>query len=155
MFDLKDDINITVDKLIMLLIRIHEKGYNFMETNQFINQCISLLNQPQNDILDWLVKNQASFQYIFFLAFLYYNGIIVEKNINEAFKLFSKASEDDCHIAQVYLSKCYQSGIGTEINSTLAITYLHKAIENNSIYGQVILGNLYEDGVGVDKDLKM
>ena len=40
-----DNTNMIIDKLVMLLIRIHdEKGYNFMETNQFINQCISLLN---------------------------------------------------------------------------------------------------------------
>src|SRR2546421_5557826 len=150
-----DNTNMIIDKLIVLLIRIHdEKGYNFMETNQFINQCIVLLNKPQNNILDWLLKNQSSFQYIFFLGFLYYNGIIVEKNSNEAFNLFSQASENNYHIAQVYSSKCYQSETGTEINSTLAITYLHNAIENNSIYGQVILGNLYENGVGVDKDLK-
>ena len=105
MFDLtENDTNANVDKLIMLLIRMHdEKGYNFMETNQFINQCISLLNQSQNIILDWLLKNQTSSQYIFFLGFLFFNGIIVEENSNEAFKLFSKASEDNYHIAQVYL----------------------------------------------------
>ena len=155
MFDSTDNANIIIDKLILLLIRIHdEKGYNFKETNQFINQCISLLNQAQNNILDWLSKNQTNSQYIFFLGFLYYNGIIVEKNGDKAFNLFSKASENNYHIAQVYSSKCYQSGIGTEINSALAITCLHNGIENNSIYGQVILGNLYEDGVGVDKDLK-
>ena len=66
MFDLTDDTNIIIDKLIILLIRIHDKkGYNFMETNQFINQCISLLNQPQNNVLDWLVKNQTTSKYIF------------------------------------------------------------------------------------------
>ena len=93
-----------------------------METNLFINQCIFLINQPQDNILDWLLRNQTSSQYIFFLGFLFYNGIIVEVNNNEAFKLFSKASEDNYHIAQIYLSKCYQSGIGTEINSALSIT---------------------------------
>src|SRR5205823_4144752 len=106
-----DDTSTIVDKLIMLLIRIHdEKGYNFMETNLFINQCVFLLNQPQNNILDWLLRNQTSPQYIFFLGFLYFNGIIVEESSNKAFNLFSKASEDNYHIAQVYLSKCYQSG---------------------------------------------
>src|SRR5205085_3744212 len=89
-FDLTtDDTNTIVDKLIMLLIRIHdENGYNFMETNLFINQCIFLINQPQDNILDWLLRNQTSSKYIFFLGFLCYNGIIVEENSDEAFKLF-------------------------------------------------------------------
>src|SRR5438045_2268699 len=45
-FDPTDNTQTFVDKLITLLIRIHDKeGYNFMETNQFIDQCIILYNQ--------------------------------------------------------------------------------------------------------------
>ena len=37
MFNSTDNVNIIIVKLIILLIRMHEeKGYNFMETNQFI-----------------------------------------------------------------------------------------------------------------------
>ncbi len=120
--DLKDSVEIVIDKLIILLIKIQDKkGYNFAKTSQFISQCINL---AQRKISDWLIDNQTESQYIFFLGFLYYNGIIVEKNANEAFKLFSKASEDNYSMAQVYLSKCYQTGIGTEINYDLAIIIL-------------------------------
>ncbi|PKK65004.1 kinase-like protein [Rhizophagus irregularis] len=146
-----------VDKLITLLIKVQDKrGYNFMETNQFINQCINLYDQiPSNDIFNWLVNNQTKPQYIFLLGFLYYNGIIIENNIHEAFKLFSKASEDNYHIAQVYLSKCYQLGTGTEINIPLAIICLRNAIGNNSICAQLYLGNLYEEGTArTNVDLK-
>jgi TPR repeat protein len=145
-----------VYKLITLLIKVQDKGgYNFMETNQFVNQCINLSNQiTGNEIFNWLLNNQTKPQYIFFLGFLYYNGIIIEKDIHEAFKLFSKASEYNYHIALVYLSKCYQLGIGTEVNIQLAIICLNNAIENNSICGQLYLGNLYEDGTaGKNVDL--
>ena len=44
-FDLTDNIKIVIDKLIILLIKFQDKiGYNFMETNQFISQCITLSN---------------------------------------------------------------------------------------------------------------
>ena len=62
-----------------------------METSQFICQCIFLSNLTQGKISDWLIDNQTESQHIFFLGFLYYNGIIIEKNANEAFKLFSTA----------------------------------------------------------------
>ena len=80
-FDLTDNIEIFIDKLIMLLIKIQDKrGYNFIETNRFIGQCITLSNLTPSNISDWLKNNQTKSQYIFFLGFLYYNGIIVEKN---------------------------------------------------------------------------
>src|ERR1051325_2670746 len=154
-FDITDNIETVINKLITLLIKIQdEKGYNFIETNQLIGQCIlTLSSKTSENIFSWLVEKQTKPQYIFFLGFLYYNGIILEKNNNSAFTLFSKASEDNCSIAQAYLSKCYQTGVGTEVNNILAITYLHNAIENNSICGQLYLGNLYEDGIGTDIDL--
>ena len=154
LFDLTDNTETVINKLIKLLIKIQdEKGYNFMETNQIIDQSINHSDQTSSNIFSWLMENQTKPQYIFLLGFLYYHGINLEKDSNKAFELFSKASEDNYSIAQVYLSKCYQTGMGTEINSVLAITYLHNAIENNSICGQLYLGNLYEDGIGTDVDL--
>src|ERR1051325_11055952 len=130
-FGSTDDTKTIVDKLITLLIKTQDdEGYNFMETNQLIGRCVITLSSKTSDnISSWLMENQTKPQYIFFLGFLYYNGIILEKDSNEAFKLFLKASEDNYSIAQVYLSKCYKAGVGTEINSVLAITYLHNAIE--------------------------
>ena len=148
-FDLTDNIEIVIDKLIMLLIKIQDRGYNFMETNQFISQCITISNLATSNISNWLINNQTKSQYIFFLGFLYYNGIIVEKNTNEAFKLFSKASENNYPMAQVYLSKCYQTGIGIEFDHDLAITCLYNSIEYNSICGQLYLGNLYENSMDI------
>ena len=52
----------------MLLIRVHdEKGYHFIEADQFIDQCISLSNQSQNNILDWLLK-KSNITSIYFLS---------------------------------------------------------------------------------------
>jgi len=105
-FDSADNIDVVVDKLITLLIRIHEeKGYNVMETKLFMIQCISLSYQTPKNIFDWLVKHQTTVQYVFFLGFLYYNGIIVEKNGDEAFKSFTKASENHYPMAQVNVIK--------------------------------------------------
>src|SRR6266480_4793626 len=143
-----NNIETFIDKLITLLIRVHDKeGYNFIETNQFVDQCIILFNQTSDSISNWLIKNQTKSQYIFFLGFLYFNGIIVGNGVNEAFKLFSKASENNYSIAQVYLGKCYQAGIGIKPSSYLAITCLYNAIKNDSIYGQLYLGNLYENSI--------
>src|ERR1044072_6709778 len=61
MFDLTDtNIEIVINKLIMLLIKIQDKkGYNFMETNQFISQCITLSNLTTSNISNWILNNQT------------------------------------------------------------------------------------------------
>jgi len=58
-------------------------------------------------------------KYLFFLGFFYFNNVIIEKNKNEAFKLFLKAVKN-YPIVQVYLAKCYKKGIKTTINHNLA-----------------------------------
>src|SRR5688572_9691830 len=117
---------------------------NIIKTRQINGiSLINQSNQPPNDISNWLIKNQTSSQYIFFLGFLYYNGIIVKKDNNNTFNLFLKTSEDNYPLAQVYLSKCHQTEIGTEVINDLALYWCEKATEN---------GN-NEDGIDFENDL--
>ncbi|CAB4492072.1 unnamed protein product [Rhizophagus irregularis] len=102
-----DDIENIIDKLIDHLIKLHDEfGYGLAGVKQIIEQNIQYINQPLLDnILDWLIKNQISSKYIFFHGFLYFNGIIVKRNEDKAFALFSKASKNNYFMAQVYLEE--------------------------------------------------
>ncbi|CAB5396033.1 unnamed protein product [Rhizophagus irregularis] len=77
-FDLKDDVKMIIDELIKIIIKIQDKiGYEINIMRQIINKNISLIKQPiSNNIYDWLIENQSSSQYIFFLGFLYYNILL-------------------------------------------------------------------------------
>uniref|UniRef100_U9SX76 Protein kinase domain-containing protein n=1 Tax=Rhizophagus irregularis (strain DAOM 181602 / DAOM 197198 / MUCL 43194) TaxID=747089 RepID=U9SX76_RHIID len=152
-FNITDDINILIDKLIILLIKTQEEENSIKETKHFINHCISLSNQTSSDIFEWLKENQTNSSYIFFLGFFYFNEFTLEeKNDEKAFKLILKAAKGDYPIAQVYLSISYRYGIGTEIDYSSAIYWIKKAVNNGSICGQLYLANYYGYGIGTDVD---
>src|SRR6266542_3015018 len=160
-----DDINILIDKLITLLIKVQDESKNFSETKYFIKNCITISSQSIDDVLKWLKENQNKSKYVFLLGFFYHNKFSLEENNSEGFVFFLKAAEDSYPIAQVYLSRCYIKGFGTEISNNLAFNWIQKAAENESIIGQNILGCYYKDGInnltiyyynreGTEKNLK-
>ncbi|GBC08527.1 hypothetical protein RclHR1_08190003 [Rhizophagus clarus] len=168
-------INILIDHLIKLQ---DELSYSFVEVKKIIYQNIQYINQP---LLNWLVKNQTSPKYIFFRGFLYFNEIIVKKNEDKAFELFSKASEDNFSIAQLYLGKlskdpkeafywyqrsaengnklaqfylgkCYENGRGIEKDNSEALECFEKAAKKGNKLAQLSLGHYYEKGIGTQKN---
>ena len=123
-----NNVNILIDKLITLLIKVQDEGKDFNETKYFIKKCITLSSQSIDDVLNWLKENQNESKYIFLLGFFYHNKFSLEENNSEGFIFFLKAAEDSYPIAQVYLSMCYNKGFGTEINNNLAFNWIIKAL---------------------------
>src|SRR6266498_4986382 len=124
-----DNVNILIDKLITLLIKVQDEGKDFKETKYFINNCITLTSQSMDDVLNWLKENQNKSKYVFLLGFFYHNKFSLKENNSEGFEFFLKAAEDSYPIAQVYLSRCYIKGFGTEISNNLAFNWIQKAAE--------------------------
>ena len=112
--------NVMVDKLITIIIKKHDKGVSFDQIKQIINQKILKFNQEPNELINWLKRNQDKVQYVWFLGLFYYYGIDMEENGTKGFELFSKASEKNHPISQVYLARCYNDGYGTECNKKFA-----------------------------------
>ncbi|PKC10703.1 kinase-like protein [Rhizophagus irregularis] len=134
-----DDVGKIIDKLIDHLIKLHDElGYGFAGAKQIIEQNIKFINQPLDDILDWLNDNQISSKYIFFHGFLYFNGIIVKGDEDKAFASFSKASKDNYSMAQVYLCKLYK-------DPKKAFYWYQKSAENGNKLAQFYLGKWYEN----------
>ncbi|PKC66514.1 HCP-like protein [Rhizophagus irregularis] len=145
--DLTNNVEKIVDKLIDHLIRLHDElGYDPTEIKEIISQNIQDINKSlQIKISDWLIRNQTSSKYIFFHGFLYYNGIIVKKDEDKAFGLFSKASKSNYPIAQFYLGKLYK-------DPKKAFYWYQKSAENGNKHAQFYLGKCYEEGKGIEKD---
>src|SRR6266498_1767093 len=86
-----NNVNILIDKLITLLIKVQNEGKGFNETKHFIKNCITLSSQSIDDVLNWLKKNQNEPKYIFLLGFFYHNKF----NNNRGFVFFLKAAENN------------------------------------------------------------
>uniref|UniRef100_U9TPX2 HCP-like protein n=3 Tax=Rhizophagus irregularis TaxID=588596 RepID=U9TPX2_RHIID len=152
----KHDGGITFDDQIQLLItkkilqpdqNFNNLVYAFDQVQQLLTKKMLQSNQIFNNLIDWLSNNKDEPKYGWLLGLFYYYNIGVdekEENSIKSFELFSKAANDNCLIAKVYLAKCYYDGYGTTLDHLLASKYYQESAKNGSIIGQFYLGNLYE-----------
>ena len=80
----------------------------------------------------------------------FYEGTGVEKNMDEAFKLFKKAVENRHKGAQFYLGLMYFNGLGTEQNYDEALRWFKLSATNKSAAAQNNVGLMYHYGYGVE-----
>ncbi len=80
------------------------------------------------------------------LAFLYYKGDGVEKDVNKSFELLEESSHID-PIAAYQLSRFYLQGINTKVNYKKGIELLEFAASKDVLDAQRILGNIYKLGL--------
>lgn len=78
------------------------------------------------------------------------NGL--EKDNDDAFKWFSKASELGHANAMAWLGDCYLYGWGCASNPNAAFLWSKRSAENGDPYGFNNLGYCYSNGVGTSKD---
>ncbi|CAG8550928.1 17489_t:CDS:2 [Funneliformis caledonium] len=79
---------------------------------------------------------------IYWKAYYYSQGYVVEKNISEAFKLYKKAADSNVPEAQFHYANVLLSMKKPEF-----INYLMKAADNGYAMAQYTLGNLYLNGL--------
>ncbi|GES76006.1 kinase-like domain-containing protein [Rhizophagus clarus] len=140
---------INVDRLITFLIEKRDIEH----IQQLMIKQILKIEQATGSLIKWLLKNQDKSKYIWFLGLFYYYNIVIEENSSiKAFELFSKATDDNYSIAQVYLAKCYYDRYGVNRNKDLAFYWYKKSAENESAIGKFYLGNCYEFGIGTGKN---
>ena len=88
------------------------------------------------------------------LAFLYYKGDGVEKDIDKSFKLLNDASHVDPNAAY-QLSRFYLQGINTKVDVNKGINLLEFAASKNLLVAQKLLINIYSEGMfSQEKDPK-
>ena len=86
------------------------------------------------------------------LAFLYYKGDGVEKNIDKSFELLEESSHKDPNAAY-QLARFYLQGINTKIDNEKGIDLLEFSAQNGVFQAQELLSNVYKQGLyGVAKD---
>lgn len=110
--------------------------------------------QNYDEALEWLRKSadQNCADGESGLAFMYHNGRGVEKDDDQAVKLFLKAAQQDNSNAEYELGFMYQSGEGVSKDYVQAVSWYRKAADQGYPMAQYQLGEVYENGRGVDKD---
>lgn len=83
---------------------------------------------------------------------MYEKGRGTEKDINQAFDWYQRASKQNYVKAQYKLGYMYYKGMGVEKNSDKAYQLLQKPAKKGNVRAQFYLGKLYDKGQGVKKD---
>ena len=86
------------------------------------------------------------------LGEMYMTGRGVEKDVKEAFKLFSEAANRGSIVAQYRIGEMYYKGIGVKKNYVEAAKWYRKAASKGHKDAAYELGVMYVDGIGVKKD---
>lgn len=88
------------------------------------------------------------------LAFLYYKGDGVEKDLDKSFKLLQDSSNVD-PIAAYQLSRFYLQGINTPVDNKKGVELIEFAASKNLISAQKMLIKIYTEGLfAQEKDMK-
>jgi TPR repeat protein len=77
----------------------------------------------------------------------------VERNFEEAFKWFNKASQEGDSEATAVLAYLYFSGNGVKVDNTRSFELSIDSAKNNSLFGKFVLGNSYFEGIGTEKNI--
>ena len=77
------------------------------------------------------------------------DGIDVEVDHKEAFRLLSAAADQGAPRAKMHLARMYAEGLGTPKNVQEAIQLYEEAAEAGEFLAQVELARIYSRGVGV------
>ncbi|MDD2886778.1 MAG: tetratricopeptide repeat protein [Aliarcobacter sp.] len=88
------------------------------------------------------------------LAFLYYKGDGVEKDLNKSFELLQDSSNIDPNAAY-QLSRFYLQGINTPVDNKKGVELIEFAASKNLLAAQKMLIKIYTEGLfGQEKDMK-
>ena len=90
------------------------------------------------------------------LGICFLNGIDVEVNYQEAFRLLSAAARQGTSRSVVNLARMYEEGLGVEKDLAEAIR-LYKTVAKVEFFAQIALGRIYSSGksVAADRDEAM
>lgn len=88
------------------------------------------------------------------LAGCYSSGIGVDKNLEEAFRLFTQGAGQENLSSLCNLGICYLKEKGVKKNPQEAVKFFSLAAERGYPPAQNALGSCYCNGVGVDKNLQ-
>jgi TPR repeat protein len=145
------NLSIVVNEIIEIIFKSNNEG---KESYKHIFDYFNNNNIKSQEIYNWLINSQNDLNSIFLLGYFKFHGIEISQNFNQAFDLFTKASNQDHILAQYCVGLCYEFGYGTMKNEKLAFEYYEKLANKGFAIGIFKIGYFYYQGIWVEKDLK-
>ncbi|RHZ79873.1 hypothetical protein Glove_140g82 [Diversispora epigaea] len=115
-----------------------------------------------NEIIDTSSSNSSSLMKLYninkenctmSLAYMYLNGLGVEKDEKKAFQIYSKVADEGSFIAVNTVAYCYEFGLGVEKNEEKAFEKYLKSAERGNIVAHSNVSGCYYNGIGITEDL--
>ena len=126
--------------------------------NSSANRVLDELSEKKSQIDDLSSLKKMDKKHIakkqFHIAYKYFTGNGVEKDINKAIELFTKAAEKNHLQAQVNLGFIYSNNKYGKKDLKKSFYWYQKAALQNDVQSQAYLANLYYFGKGTKKDIK-
>ena len=121
-----------------------------VENSQNTNLTYESIKEEAIQKIKTLAKKEPFAQYQ--LARIYYEGIGIEQNFEQAFDWFQKSAEQGFALAQHKLALMYDKGRGVEENVYKAFYWTQQAAEQGFALAQHKLALMYDKGRGVEED---
>jgi len=110
-------------------------------------------DHPQGESMDLLKQaEQGDLEAICEVGRRYYNGIGLQKNVDQAFSFFLKAALMGHPAAQNNVAWCYEVGDGVQQSLEKAFEWYEMSANNGCSMAQYSLGWMYSNGVYVPKN---
>jgi hypothetical protein len=85
------------------------------------------------------------------LGLCYCNGIGIQEDTLQAFKLWKESADRGETQAMMYMGLCFEKGIGVDhLDYKMAFDWYEKSAKGGNLVGMVRVGDCYSDGIGVD-----
>ena len=89
------------------------------------------------------------------LGVCYFEGMGVEVDYQQAFRLLAPAAQRGVPRACYYLGRIYSGGLGMPVNMAEALKLFQRAAEGGEFFAMMELGRAYAGGTGVAEDREM
>ncbi|RGB36249.1 hypothetical protein C1646_697668 [Rhizophagus diaphanus] len=148
----EEDLSIVVNELVNLYFKEVNEGIEERVRKKHILDYINNLNINLQEIYNWLLNNQNDSNFIQLLGYFNYYGIVINADVQKAFKLYQKAAELENIVAQFELANMYMDGEGTDKDYEKAFKLSKKLADKEYSSGINLLGYCHDIGIGTDVD---
>lgn len=142
-------------KSVAYIIKWYFKKFNiYLDEEQYNKELDEIEWTKAKELLEVAAQNGDALAQRY-LGDLYFGGRGVEKNYEEAFKLYNESVSKGYIESSLMVGYSYLNGLGIKKDINKAISFLEIAACNNKVKAQIILGEIYYKGIQRDQDYKL
>lgn len=145
------NIDFMIEFSILMYNEIFKCANNYLYVNN--REMLTMISKPNvanvlNQMANFIQKDA-----LFALGFIYFEGKVIQRNINKAINFLTLAANQNHPSPQCLLGIIYYEGSYVARDTTRAIYYLTHAVNNDNPIAQYLLGVIYYENEYVKPDI--